>query len=111
MRFGQRVVTHTPMKELWNEHGVVSGERLGEVNGRYIEELLRASKVRFVIADVGVSLEWIPSHECQQFWKSEVKNHLADPEVENHLENFADEYFYFASEWADPGAVSYTHLT
>jgi len=99
MRFDQRIVSQMPLHELRNEHGVVSATELRELNASDIAELLRAGKVRIVVADVGSQLKWIPLDECYGFWKSEVKNHLADPAGENYLENFPDEYCYFASEW------------
>jgi hypothetical protein len=99
MRFDQRVVSQTPLHELWNERGVVSEKELRELNASDVAELLRAGKVHFVVADVGRSLKWIPLDECYSYWKSEVKNHLANPAADNYLEDFPDEYCYFASEW------------
>ena len=99
MRFDQRIVSQMPLHELWNEHGVVSAKELRELSASDMAALLRSGKVRFVVADVGSQLKWIPPDECYGFWKSEVKNHLADPAAENYLENFPDEYCYFASEW------------
>jgi hypothetical protein len=55
--------------------------------------------VRFVIADVGEALVWVPNNESYDFWKEEVKPHLAAPESRVHLEEFPDNYCYFASEW------------
>jgi hypothetical protein len=55
--------------------------------------------VRFVVADVGKPLEWIPNNQRYDFWKDEVKAHLAAPESKAFLEEFPDEYCYFASEW------------
>jgi hypothetical protein len=99
MRFDQRIVSQTPLHELWNDRGVMSGKELRELNATEVAELLRVGKVRFVVANVGSSLKWVPVDECYSFWKSEVKNHLADPAVNNYLEDFPDEYCYFASEW------------
>jgi hypothetical protein len=99
MRFDQRTVSQMPLRELWNEHGVVRATELRELNASDIAELLRAGKVHFVVADVGSPLRWIHIDECYCFWKSEVKNHLADPVAENYTGNFPDEYCYFASEW------------
>ncbi|HZH31970.1 MAG TPA: hypothetical protein VEY11_14485 [Pyrinomonadaceae bacterium] len=99
MRFDQRTVSQMPLRELWNERGVVSAKELRELNASDIAELLRAGKVHFVVADVGSPLRWIHIDECHGFWKSEVKNHLANPVADNHPENFPDEYCYFASEW------------
>jgi len=103
MRFDERIVSQTPFHELWNDRGVVSAKEMRELNASDIAELLRAGKVQFVLANVGSSLKWIPTEECYSFWKSEVKNHLADPAAENYLEEFPDEYCYFASEWESEG--------
>ncbi|MBA3241712.1 MAG: hypothetical protein H0T60_10850, partial [Acidobacteria bacterium] len=92
MRFDQRIVSQMPLNELWNEYGIVSAKGLRELNASDIAKLLRAGKVRFVVADVGSQLKWIPLDECYGFWKSEVKKHLADPAAENYRESFPDEY-------------------
>ena len=99
MRFDQRVVSQTPLHELWDDRGVVSTGVLRDLNGPDVAELLRAGKVRFVVAEVGGPLRWIPVGECYGYWKSEVRSHLADREADNYLEDFPGEYFYFASEW------------
>jgi hypothetical protein len=99
MRFDRRIVVQTPLYEIWNDRRVVSEKELRALNASEIAELLRAGEVHFVVADVGSSLKWVPTDECYSFWKSEVKNHLADPEANTYLEDFPDEYCYFASEW------------
>jgi hypothetical protein len=99
MRFDQRIVSQTPLRQLWNERGVVSARELRELSASDIDELLRVGRVQFVVADVGSPLRWIPADECYGFWKSEVKNHLADPSKKIYLEDFPDEYCYVASEW------------
>jgi len=103
MRFDQRIVSQTPLHELWNDRGVVTDKELRELNAADIAELLRVGKVQFVVANVGSPLKWVPVDECYSFWKSEVKNHLADPAANNYLEDFPDEYCYFASEWETKG--------
>jgi hypothetical protein len=103
MRFDQRVVSQTPLYELWDDRGVVSTKELRELNAADIAGLLRVGKVRFVSANVGGPLKWVPVDECYSFWKSEVKSHLADPAAGNYLEDFPDEYCYFASEWESEG--------
>jgi hypothetical protein len=102
MRFDRRIVSQLPLRELWNERGVVSTTELRELNASDIAELLRVGKVQFVVANIGSPLKWIPIDECYSFWKSEVKNHLADPGAEHYLEDFPGEFCYFASEW-QPG--------
>ena len=94
-----RHVSQLPLAELWNEHGVIPAERMRELGSSDIASMLRAGKVRFVVADIGHHLEWISADNCYRFWKSEVKRHLAQPENEIYLEDFPGEYCYFASEW------------
>lgn len=94
-----RHVSKMPLAELWNESGVVAAQRVRELGSSEIVSLLRAGKVRFVVADVGHHLQWIPLERCYEFWKSEVKLHLAQPEAYIYLEDFPGEYCYSASEW------------
>lgn len=76
-----------------------------------IAGLLRAGKVRFVVADVGGPPEWVPADECYGFWQSEVKPHLADPAANNYPEDFPGGYCYFASEWDAKGGEPIILLT
>ena len=71
-----------------------------------ILELVRSGRVRFVVAEVGLPLTVMPLEECYNFWKSDVKAHVCDhPETGCALEDFPEEYFYFASEWDDGSGV------
>lgn len=75
---------------------------IGDVGAEAIRDLLRLGTVRFVIADVGLELHWISEDHCFEAWKLEVKPHLAEPEDQRvHLDEFPDEYAYFASHWED----------
>lgn len=111
MRPDLRIVSRTPLHELWDERGVVSRTELRDLSAPDIAELLRAGRVRFVVADVGGSLEWVPADECYGFWQSEVKEHLADPAADNYLEDFPGGYCYFASEWDSGGGEPIVLLT
>lgn len=99
MRFDRRVVVQTPLRELWDERGVVSRRELRDLNAADIAEMLRAGGVRFVTAVAGSPLKWAPVEECFTYWKSEVKGHVADPASKNYPGDFPGEYCYFASEW------------
>ncbi len=100
-----RHVSKMPLVELWNESGVVAAQKVRELGSSEIVSLLRAGKVRFVVADVGHHLQWIAPERCYEFWKSEVKMRLAQPEAEIYLEDFPGEYCYVASQWKpDVGA-------
>ena len=94
-----RHVSKLPLDELWNESGVVPAQKVRELSSSEIVAMLRAGKVRFAVANVGHHLQWIPPDDCYEFWKSEVKPNLAQPEVQIYLEDFPGEYCYSASEW------------
>ena len=94
-----RHVSKMPLAELWNESGIVAATKVRELCSLEIAAMLRAGKVRFVVADLGHHLQWIPLGDCYEFWKSEVKRHLAQPEANIYLEDFPGEYCYLASEW------------
>jgi hypothetical protein len=94
-----RYVSKMPLAELWNDRGVVAATKVQDLDAPDIVSLLRAGKVRFVVADVGHHLLWIPLEDCYEFWKSEVKTHLAQPEADIYLEDFPGEYCYLASQW------------
>lgn len=111
MRFDQRIVVQTPLHELWNEWGVVSEKELRELDASDIAELLRAGKVQFAVANIGSPLRWVPVDECYGFWKSEVKNHLADSAAKNYSENFPGGYCYFASQWESKDGAPIILLT
>jgi hypothetical protein len=98
MRFDQRRVTQMPLTELWNDNGIVSNNKIRGLNERDIRELLHTGKVHFVVANIGDPLKWIPTAQCYYFWKSEIKHHLNSDEVKP-LDDFPDQYCYFASEW------------
>ena len=99
MKYELRIVSQMPLREIWDDHGIVSENTICELSSSDVADLLRSGRVRFVVADIGKSLQWIPPEECYEFWKSEAKTHIAEPEARNYLENFQGEYYYFASEW------------
>jgi hypothetical protein len=99
-----RYVSQMPLAELWNDHGIVAAEKVRELGLSEIVLMLREEPVRFVVADIGDHLQWVSLEHCYEFWKSEVKEHLAQPDAKTYPEDFPGEYCYFASEWkADVG--------
>lgn len=100
-----RQVIRTPLSEVWNEAGeVVATEREAELGEAALRDLLRLGPVRFVVATVGGPLRWVSTSETFDFWKSEVRPHLAEPlEGGYSLGDFPDGYFYFATRWRWPG--------
>ncbi len=99
MSQNQKVISRLPVDEIWAGQRLVSTIKVRDLDASDIGDLLRSDIIRFVVADVGKPYEWIPNNERYDFWKDEVKVHLAAPESKAVLEDFPDEYCYFASEW------------
>ena len=97
-----RIVTKTPLQELWRSDGSSLESCQKALSSEDIRELLRAGQVEFVVADPGSALKWIPVAECHAFWKSEAKVRVQDPTAKARREEFPGEYFYSASQWRDP---------
>ena len=93
------VITKLPLSRLTTSRG--DATHLADVSGELVRDLLREGVVRFVIADVGTELRWVPETECFDAWKNEVQPHLAEPGQRAYLEQFPGEYAYFASQWDD----------
>jgi hypothetical protein len=85
---------------MWRADGFTTTSHSDWLTMDDITSLLRSGSVHFVVADVGLPLRWVPSSESFRFWKSEVKPHLAPPELDVRLENFPKEHFYRARQWA-----------
>jgi hypothetical protein len=99
MRASDWVVTRLPITELRTKEGIpVGAERVRDLDREHTGKLIREGPVQFVVTDVGAPLTWIAPSRCYEFWKREVQPHLYD-ETRPRLENYPDEYFYFASEW------------
>jgi hypothetical protein len=95
----QRIVVKIPIKELWDERGPISGLRISELDPGSIRLLLKSGLVKFVVADVGLPLQWIEPDDRFDFWKAAGLN-VAVPEQEIPLEHFPNNLAYFASQWA-----------
>lgn len=95
------IVTQLPLAELWVGQRLISTIKVRDLGPSEIADHLRAGRVRFVIADMGKPLEWIPINERYEFWKEELRPHLAPtfPTENMCLDDFPDSYCYFASEW------------
>ena len=98
----ERVVTSMPVEQLWTDSGDLAAVRGGSLDGDAIRELLRRGPVRFVVANVGHPLEWIPAADRFAFWKNDAAVHLSDAERIN-VEDFPDRVAYVASEWLVAG--------
>jgi len=105
MQPSQRIITATPLRELWDERGPVDTCRSRDLTADDLRELLRRGPLRFVVADVGSRPRWLPEDSCFSFWKAEVQSHLAAPGVPALLDDFPGGYCYFASEWSSAVGV------
>jgi hypothetical protein len=92
-------VTRLPLSRLPTHLGEAT--RLGDLGAEAIRNLLKAGPVRFVIADVGAPLHWVPEGDCFKTWKRDILLHVADPDQIAYLERFPGDYVYFASQWDD----------
>src|SRR4051812_9287223 len=94
----QRVVTRLPLAELWDDDGPVAAEWSRNLTASDIRELLRVGPVRFAVANVAHTLEWVPVDDSFRFWKAEVQPRVAGT-AGQLLEDYPGGYCYFASEW------------
>ncbi|HKQ49546.1 MAG TPA: hypothetical protein VJZ71_15850 [Phycisphaerae bacterium] len=92
-------ITKLPLSRLTTPHG--EAKRVGDVGVDEIRDLLRAGPVRFVMADVGAPLRWVPEADCFVEWKREIQPHLAEPDQKVYLGQSQGGYAYFASQWDD----------
>jgi len=95
-----RIITHLPLAELFRDDGFSTVERGRSLSCEDVRQLLTSGPVQFVVADVGAVPRWIPEGDSFRFWKDEAKTHLAN-DAKNRLEEFPDQYCYFASQ-CDP---------
>ena len=95
----RRIVTCTPLVELWNNEGILDAQRLGRL-GESEFVLLLQSGSSFVIADVGEPLRWTFEHDRFDFWKAEVRPHLVSPTADGWcLDEYPGGYCYVATAW------------
>jgi len=98
MRSDQRIVTKLPLTELWDETGALPGERIRHLDENLIRGLMGTGQVQFIVANCGAKLNWIPTQERFEFWKT-VRPQIADPIKPIQLNQFPNETAYTASEW------------
>lgn len=95
-----RVVMRIPMSELWDLDGSMAAKKQRTVCGSDVAAMLRHGPVRFVVAECGDPLTWIPSSHCYDFWKTELKPRIVETETFEQAD-FPGAYCYVASEWDD----------
>jgi hypothetical protein len=99
MDISLKVVTKLPLEKLWGKEGSENATRREFLSADEIANLLRSGRIQFIVADVGISPHWINPSDCYQFWKDEVRTHLAVSSEKASRKEFPDHYFYFASLW------------
>jgi hypothetical protein len=98
----QRIVTATPLAELWNSDGQLDAHRAEYIGEAAIERLLQDGST-FVVADVGRPLRWLPANERFAFWKDEVKCRLVASDARTfQLDDYPCSYCYVATRWTCP---------
>lgn len=106
MDIAKKVITTLPLEELWNEKGNLNAQRVSTgLNAATVTEMIKAGAT-FVVADVGLPPRWIDPADRFEFWKTEVKPRLAEPDRPASLQAFPGEYCYFASKWHLPDEFS-----
>ena len=97
-----KVVTSLPLSELWNEKASTAAIRQRHLSYEDLRQLVQSGQVRFVVANVGAPLRWVPAGESHSFWKLEVRLHLVnEPDRPFDIYSFPEGYCYVASEWRD----------
>jgi len=101
-----RIVTCTPLTELWNSKGLLDARRAENVGETDIVELLQDGS-SFVIAEVGHPLRWISAGDRFAFWKAEVKCRLVAPDADGFdLDDYPGSYCYVAAKWTGASSAS-----
>ena len=99
MDTAQKIVTQTPLTELWNADGPVGCTRAENVGERDIKRLLQDGS-SFVVAETGLPLRWISEDDRFVFWKTEVSCRLVAPGTDGFcLDDFPGSYCYVAAIW------------
>ena len=99
MNNANRTVTKIPLTELWKVDQELMAERKRFLNKNEIKDIIKISKVEFVIADIGLKLNWLDVDDCYHMWKSNIEKHVANNFEGIEIESFPDSYAYIASEW------------
>jgi len=101
----ERSVTTLPLDEVWDASGVLALKGGEHLDRPAIESLLRAGKVRLVIADMGHPLEWVAKAKSRTLWRREVSERVVGPNQKAFIDDFNDAYFYRAHAWTDEGGT------
>lgn len=95
----KRIVTQIPIKELWRENEALGLKKVQNLSKTEVKNVLLKGTCQFVVANVGFELEWISVNDCFDFWKSKVKDNIAEDWNSFYLEDYPDEFVFVASLW------------
>ena len=102
----QRIVTCTPLTELWNSKGLMDARRAESVGETEIAQLLRDGS-SFVVAVVGQPLRWVSEGDRFAFWKAEVRCRLVARDADGFdLDEYPGNYCYVAAMWKCTSSAS-----
>ena len=96
----EKIVPTIPLEFIWTDEEQIEASRERYLTLAELRELLKLHPVEFIVADVGAPLKRIPVDKCYEFWQSEVKSHLLNPDGKADLSNLPEEYGYLASKWS-----------
>jgi hypothetical protein len=95
----KKIVTQLPLINLWKDKENIFAHREKYLSADDVKEAIKMYPVEFVVANVGEKLKWISYDKSFDFWKTELKPHLANIINKIDLDSFPDNYVYVASEW------------
>ena len=99
MDLAQRIVTCTPLTELWNSRDLLNAARVANVSEADIVQLMREGAC-LVVAEVGLPLRWVSEEDRFAFWKAEVECRLVTPDACGfRLDDYPGNYCYVAAKW------------
>jgi len=99
MDIALKIVTQTPLTELWNSNGLLDAHRAENLGETDIVRLLQNGS-SLVVAEAGQPLQWISGDDRFAFWTTEVKCRLVAAAADGfYLDDYPDNYCYVASMW------------
>jgi hypothetical protein len=101
MKLEQRIVTKIPLEELWTESAILSYHRQQYLTESQVLHLLLDGNIAISEASCGLKLSWIASENALEFFKKQIKGHIANDPNRIILEEYEDDWCYLASEWVD----------
>ena len=95
----KRIVVRLPLEELWTRDGPLAAHKRRDLSAGHIAGLLWAGPLRFVVADLGHPLRWVPEADRFTFWKAEPR--VVHPDSDGfYLGDFPGHYAYVAPKWS-----------